>query len=127
MQSSRIEEDTPSPHPIEIVPVGTDRALQVAFIRFPKELYRDEPRYVPAFDIDIRSLLRKNHPYFGHSDGDFFLVRRDTRTVGRFLITENTRYNTFHGTRYAFFDLLEFTGRRGSDRRDNRNDGQMGG
>jgi hypothetical protein len=119
--------------PLEVVPVADDRRLQREFIEFPKRLYQGDPFYVPAFDIDVRALLKKKHPFFEHSRGEFFLLRRggplsegateralspgdgapdpvvDTRnvTVGRFLITDHTRYNEYHGTSFAFFDYLD--------------------
>ena len=92
---------------IKLVQVGKKRSLQRAFIQFPKELYQDSPFYVSAFDLEMRILLRKKHPFFLHSAGEFFLVRRGEKVVGRFLICENNRYNQFHGTSYAFFDFFD--------------------
>jgi len=118
--------DNNSAGTVEIVPVADDRRLQREFIEFPKRLYRNDPYYVPAFDIDVRALLRKKHPFFQHSRGEFFLLRRGEgpqdrfsgrrsphtvvrriQTVGRFLITDHTRYNEYHGTSFAFFDYLD--------------------
>lgn len=91
-----------------VVAVRSDPRLRREFITFPKRLYRDDRWYVPAFDGDVRALLRRRHPFFQHSDGEFFLLHRGGETVARFLIVENTRYNAAHGTSYAFFDMLDF-------------------
>lgn len=78
-----------------------------AFIEFPKRLYRGCEQFVPMFDIDMRALLKKRHPFFLHSDGEFLLLRRAGEIVGRCLVTENTRYNEFHGTNFVFFDYFD--------------------
>ncbi len=77
------------------------------FINFPKRLYKKSDYYIPMFNADMRALLKKRHPFFTHSDGDFFLLLKNGETVGRCLITENTRYNESHKTRFAFFDYFD--------------------
>lgn len=97
-----------SMQPIEIRPVAGAGDLK-AFIEFPKRLYHGCEQFVPLFDIDMRALLKKRHPFFLHSDGEFLLVRRGGEVVGRCLVTENTRYNGFHGTNFVFFDFFDMT------------------
>ena len=92
---------------IEVRPLKGDRADNRAFIEFPKKLYRSSQFYVPFFDIDMRALLKKRHPFFLHSDGDWLLVRRGDAVVGRALVTENRRYNDYHKTNFAFFDYFD--------------------
>lgn len=92
---------------IEIRPIDGSSADEKAFINFPKTLYRDCDRYVPFFDMDMRALLRKKHPFFQHSEGEFLLLWRGEELVGRCLITENRRYNDFHKTNFAFFDYFD--------------------
>lgn len=77
------------------------------FINFPKKLYRRCERYIPLFDIDMRVLLKKRHPFFLHSDGEFLLALRDGELVGRCLVAENRRYNDYHKTEFAFFDFFD--------------------
>ncbi|MDY7028650.1 MAG: hypothetical protein SVR04_10170 [Spirochaetota bacterium] len=91
--------------PIEIKPVSGSGDIK-AFIEFPKRLYRGCGQFVPLFDIDMRVLLKKRHPFFLHSDGDFLLVRRGAEVVGRCLVTENRRYNDFHGTNWIIRTTL---------------------
>ena len=101
-------EKTPlnSPH-YEIISVKGRSREEKLFIDFPKELYRGNPCYVPFFDMDMRMLIRKKHPFFLHSEGEFILLLRDGRPAARCLVTENRRYNDFHGTRFAFFDFFD--------------------
>ena len=92
---------------IEVSAVNGNRADRTAFIEFPKTLYRGSELYVPFFDVDMRILLKKRHPFFLHSDGEWLLVRRGQKVVGRCLITENRRYNEYHNTNFAFFDYFD--------------------
>ena len=93
--------------PVEIRPLSGTAQEEKAFIEFPKNLYRDCEQFVPMFDTDMRVLLRKRHPFLLHSEGDFLLARRGQEIIGRCLITENTRYNDYHKTNFAFFDYFD--------------------
>lgn len=70
-------------------------------------MYRESEYYVPMFDIDMRALLKKRHPFFLHSDGQWLLVWRGQEVVGRCLVAENRRYNDYHKTNFAFFDYFD--------------------
>ena len=59
------------------------------FIKFPKDLYKNEKNWVPWFDIDMKQILTKKHPFFLHSDGEFFLAERKGKTVGRICVVSN--------------------------------------
>lgn len=91
-----------------LIQIDRSKPLQKAFIAFPKTLYKNHRLYAPFFDQDMKMLLRKKHPFFKHSQGDFFLLQNaDKRTIGRIFICENRRYNNFHGTNFAFFDYFD--------------------
>lgn len=93
---------------IEIVQVRGERSRSARqFIRFPHRLFRGCPQWVPWFDRSMRGIVGKRHPFFDHSDAEFFLAVRDGRTVGRIAAFENTRFNEKHGERacnFYFFD-----------------------
>ena len=97
----------------EIVPV-TSAASRREFIDFPKRLYRGDRHWVPAFDMDMNLLLRKRHPFFRHSEGEFVLVRRGGETAARGLVVDNPLYNNFHGTSFAFFDNFDAVDEQGA-------------
>ncbi len=90
-----------------LVRAGDSRGGRREFVDFPKRLYRGDACWVPMFDMDVRLLLRRKHPFFLHSQGEFFLLKRGAETVARSMVVENTRYNAHHGTRFAFFDLFD--------------------
>ena len=91
----------------KIIKVEENKKLVAEFIDFPKRLYRGCGLWVPMFDLDMRQLLYKKHPFFLHSEGEFFLLQRDGETVARSLVTENTRYNAHHKTNFVFFDFFD--------------------
>jgi len=89
--------------------VDTHSKAQVRrFINIPYRLYANHPQWVPPLLIDARTMLnRQKHPFYEHSDADFFIAVRDGRDVGRVAALENARYNAYHGTRQAQFYLFD--------------------
>ena len=78
------------------------------FLSVPFRLYANHPHWVPPLLTDARTMLnRQKHPFYEHSDADFFIAMRDGRDVGRIGALENRRFNETHGTRQAQFYLFE--------------------
>jgi hypothetical protein len=78
------------------------------FVEFYYDLYKDCPQWVPPLFVDAYlQLNRKKHPFFEHSDGDFFLAVRDGKVVGRIFAGENKLFNEYHKTRNAQFYLFD--------------------
>ncbi|MEJ2262626.1 MAG: hypothetical protein P8X95_04230 [Anaerolineales bacterium] len=97
---------------ISIEKVDTLSKSQVnRFVRIPFELYKNHPQWVPPPLIDAKTNLnRQKHPFFEHSDGDFFIAVADDRDVGRIAVFENRRFNDYHKSRIAqfyYFDCEE--------------------
>ncbi len=97
---------------ISIVKVDTQDKKQVnQFIQFHFDLYKDCPQWVPPFKVDWRNMMdRKKHPYYEHSDADFFLAMRDGKVVGRITAMENKPFNQYHHTKdgeFYFFDSID--------------------
>jgi GNAT superfamily N-acetyltransferase len=92
---------------VEIAPVSDGRGLD-RFIAFPYEHYRGDPLWVPQLRMDVRTLLtpRKN-PFFQHAEAQYFLARRDGRTVGRIAAIKNDAHTTAHGDRVGFYGFFE--------------------
>ncbi|MFH2039642.1 MAG: hypothetical protein ABIJ65_09435 [Chloroflexota bacterium] len=88
----------------------TNKSQVRKFVEFYYDLYKDCPYWVPPLYIDAYlPLNRKKHPFFTHSDADFFLVMREGKVVGRICAAENKPFNEYHKTRKAqfyFFDCL---------------------
>ncbi|MGK7311162.1 MAG: N-acetyltransferase family protein [Candidatus Longimicrobiales bacterium M2_2A_002] len=89
-----------------IVPVR-DRASRDRFIRFPWQIYADDPAWVPPLIADVRKLMGEDHPFHEHADTEFFLAIRDGDVVGRIAAAVNHLYNDFHDTRTGFIGLFE--------------------
>ncbi len=87
----------------------TNRAQVKRFVDLPYRLYQDDPHWVPPLKMDVATMLNpKKHPFYEHSEADFFLAVRDGRDVGRIGALENTRFNDVHHTRegeFYFFDV----------------------
>src|SRR3972149_11907906 len=78
------------------------------FVELPLRLYKNHPQWVPPILDDIALMLnRRKHPFYEHSDADFFIAVRDGRDVGRVAALENRRFNDYHQTRQAQFYLFE--------------------
>ena len=78
------------------------------FIQIPFELYKGHPQWVPRFIVDVQTMLNPDkHPYYEHSDADFFIAVQDGRDVGRIAALENKPFNDYHQTKDAEFYLFE--------------------
>ena len=85
-----------------------NKALVKRFVHIPFRLYDKHPQWVPPLLIDAETQLnRKKHPYYEHSDADFFIATRDGRDVGRIAALENKPFNAYHKTKQAQFYLFE--------------------
>ena len=86
----------------------TNKAQVKRFTRLPYRLYANHPQWVPPLFMDAEvQLNRDKHPFFEHSDADFFLATKDGRDVGRIAALENKRFNAYHKSKQAQFYLFE--------------------
>ena len=94
---------------ITIHEIDTSSRTQVRrFVRFPFQLYRQDPIWVPPLLVDAEAQLdRQKFAFYEHSDADFFVAVMDGQDVGRIAVIENRRYNQFQGTRQAQFYFFE--------------------
>jgi len=94
---------------IRIEKIDTNSKSQVRrFIEIPYRLYKGHPHWVPPLIIDVEMQLnRQKHPYYEHSEADFFIAYRDSRAVGRIAALQNKPFNEYHGTRQGQFYLFE--------------------
>lgn len=95
---------------IEKVDTGDKRQVR-RFVEFYYNLYADCPQWVPPLYLDAYlPLNRKKHPFFEHSEADFFLAVRGGQVVGRVCAGENKPFNQYHRTKKAqfyFFDAID--------------------
>jgi hypothetical protein len=90
---------------LSIEKIDTSNKAQVKqFAELPYRLYKDCPQWVPPLFMDAYlPLNRKKHPFFEHSDADFFIAVRDGEVVGRICAAENKPFNAYHKTKKAHF------------------------
>lgn len=78
------------------------------FIKFPYQLYKGHPQWVPPLIIDVELQLNPNkHPFYEHSDAEFFIAKDNNTVIGRIAALENKPYNKYHKTKNANFYLFE--------------------
>jgi GNAT superfamily N-acetyltransferase len=78
------------------------------FVRLPYRLYKDHPQWTPPLYMDVEMQLnREKHPFYEHSEADFFVAVRNGEVVGRIAALEQRRYNDYHDKHIAQFYLFE--------------------
>jgi GNAT superfamily N-acetyltransferase len=94
---------------VTIEKVDTTSKAQVRrFVDIPFRLYADCPQWVPPIRADVETMLNPNkHPFYEHSDAEFFIAVRGGRDVGRIAALENKSYNKYHDARQCQFYLFE--------------------
>ena len=85
--------------------IDTQHAPDVEkFVRFPLTLYRNCPQWAPPLLATMRrSLDRTRHPFYAHSEADFFVVESADGVLGRIGVLNNQSYNRHHQRRTGFF------------------------
>ena len=95
---------------IEIKKAESKKEIK-SFIDFPHDLYKNDDFYVPELFIAQKDLLDKqNHPFFDHSEADFFLAYKNGEIVGRIAAIKNNNYIEYTGDQaanFGFFDVVE--------------------
>jgi GNAT superfamily N-acetyltransferase len=91
-------------HPVDL----NDKSQVNRFIQIPYQINAGNPNWVPPIIMDVKTQLnKKKHPYFEHSDGEFFMAEQNGRAVGRLAVFENKPYNTYHSKKQAHFYFFE--------------------
>ena len=79
-----------------------------AFIRFPWQIYKDDPAWVPPLILERKAFLdRKRHPFYQHGEAALFLARRNGEIVGRIMASDDPNYNSLHQSNVGCFGLFE--------------------
>lgn len=78
------------------------------FIQFPFDLYQGSPYWVPQMRAETRGLLNKDkHPFYQHSEADFFIAEDQGKVLGRIAAISNSRANQSRNLNSAFFYFFE--------------------
>jgi hypothetical protein len=94
---------------ISIEKVDTTSKKQVnEFVEFPFKIYKDVKEWVPPIVADIKTMLDSNkHPFYEHSEAEFFVARQNGEMLGRIALIENKPSNEYHDKKQACFYLFE--------------------
>lgn len=78
------------------------------FRKFPFQLYQDCPQWVPPASSEMQLVLnRKRHPFYKHSEADFFVAESEGDLLGRIAVLHNQNYSKHHKVATAFFYYFE--------------------
>ncbi|MEZ4708753.1 MAG: hypothetical protein R3A44_16205 [Caldilineaceae bacterium] len=78
------------------------------FVDLPYRLYADCPQWLPPpRDHEAGYLNRQAHPFYEHSEADFFLAVRDGRDVGRIAVLAHAPSHELYGVSESHFYLFE--------------------
>ena len=92
---------------IEVVAISGKSGLK-EFVELPWSIYLNDPHWVPPLQIAVKELLDKaKHPFYANADAEFFVARRDGRTVGRIAAIIDRNHNKFHEEKAGFFGFFE--------------------
>lgn len=85
-----------------------NKYYQRQFIRFPFDLYRNDPHWVPPLLMDMRQIFdRKKHGFYEHGMAHFLLAIKDDRVVGRLAVLNNHNMQTNAIDKTGNFYLFE--------------------
>ena len=89
----------------------TNKSQVQRFVQFYYDLYKNCRQWVPPLISDsYLPLNRKKHPFFVHSDADFFIAEQAGKVVGRICAAENKPFNQYHKAKNAqfyYFDCID--------------------
>ncbi|TWU27058.1 hypothetical protein Pla52o_09170 [Novipirellula galeiformis] len=86
----------------------TSKRDQKEFLYLEREVYRDNPHWVPPLWAERRKIVGfKHHPFYDDADRQAFLVRREGRAVGRILAVVNHAHNRCHHEKRGFVGFFE--------------------
>jgi GNAT superfamily N-acetyltransferase len=92
---------------LRIERVQTERQLR-QFLKVPWLVYKNNPHWVPWLYHDrLNAFTKGKHPFFEHAEADFFIARRDGKSVGIIAAILNHRHNQFHKENAAHFGVFE--------------------
>jgi GNAT superfamily N-acetyltransferase len=89
--------------------IVTDRDRR-AFLRFPYQLYRDDPNWIPRLWPDQLAWLRRDHGFFEHAYADWYVLKEGKRvlgTIGIAIDEESNQHLNRQDAIFGFFECVE--------------------
>ena len=93
--------------PVEIIPVQGKKML-MKFIRFPFEVFKDCPHWVPAFEDDEIKSLTDANPSLAFCERELYLAIREGKIVGRVAAIINHKANKKWNEETVRFGWIDF-------------------
>ncbi len=78
------------------------------FVKFPTELYKNNPNYIPPLEMDEYKMTTKKNAHFKECEQAYFLAERDGRVVGRIAAVILFPFNEKNNAKYARFTRFDF-------------------
>ena len=91
---------------LRITEVDTRRDLE-ALLRFPIQVYRQDPHWVPPLRAWLRRRLSKRNPFFEDASLKLWIARRGSQVVGTISALRDQRHEQLRGEPTAFFGFFE--------------------
>ncbi|TWU50929.1 hypothetical protein Poly51_42220 [Rubripirellula tenax] len=92
---------------VRVQPVASRRDRK-AFLQFERDLYRDDPNWVPPLWHEQKKLLGfSKHPFYDEAEGQAFLAWRGGEVVGRVLAVVNHAHNKRYNENRGFFGFFQ--------------------
>ncbi|MBR3075877.1 MAG: GNAT family N-acetyltransferase [Bacteroidales bacterium] len=95
---------------MKIISISTvkGRCELMQFIRFPFELYKNCPQWVPSFESDEVNSLSEKNPSLSFCERELYLARCEGKIVGRIAAIMNHNANKKWGEKVVRFGWLDF-------------------
>ncbi len=78
------------------------------FVKFPTELYKDNPNYIPPMESDEYKMTTKRNAHYNECDQAYFLAEDENgNVVGRVACLIMHRYNEKNNSKYARFSRFD--------------------
>lgn len=92
---------------IEVQAVNSRKDV-INFIKFPWQIYKNTPNWVPPLISDRKKVMdRQKNPFYKHAEVEYFLARKNGRILGRIAAILNHAHNTVHHENIGFFGFFE--------------------
>lgn len=93
--------------PVSIHPVISRQEI-TEFIELPKQIYQHDTHWVAPLDLQVREFLNpRKHPFFRHGQAQAFVAKREGKTIGRIVVSDDPTYNKIHADNTGCFGMFE--------------------
>ncbi|HEV3418604.1 MAG TPA: GNAT family N-acetyltransferase [Pirellulales bacterium] len=78
------------------------------FLRFPWQVYVDDPAWIPPLLIERKDFINpRKHPFYQHGAAVPFVAYRDGQPAGRILVSDDPLFNAHHEDNAGCFGMFD--------------------